>query len=200
MAKHEAQKAEKLTAEDVARRKLDGDFLREFNEFLEFCKEEKIRLPWKSINGFKMVYRGKTIGGLTLGAEGWLDDNIEASNCVVMHIGTAEKDDYDAYLRGQPDEIAGLFLEQIGHKCVHCRPTCGCSKVSGRTISVSGQTHDNVCMNAPGFKFVASGGMQSVVLCTPRALYPPEPVREVTLDMVKGLVRAKKGYVDNSLM
>ena len=197
MIGHETQKAEKLSAEDVARKQLDGKFAKEFDEFLKFIKEEKIRFPWKSINGFKMVYKNKNIGGFMLGAGGWQDNNIETRNYFLIHIGTADNDDYDEYLRGQPGEIVDLFMEQISSKCVHCRPTCGCSKASGRTISVVGERYKNVCMNAPAFKFFASGdSMRTMTLCTPRAVYPPENVRPVSLDTVKALISARKAYVE----
>jgi len=200
MIGHEAQKAEKLSVEDVARKQLDGVFLKEFESLLDFFKEEQIRLPWKSINGFKMIYKGKNIGGFTLGAGGWLDNNIEKRNYIVIHIGTADRNDYDEYLHGQAGEIATLFMDQINNKCIHCRPTCGCSRVSGRTMQVSGDRYENVCMNAPGFKFAASGdSMQTMTMCTPRALYPPEEAQPVPLETIKKVIRARKAYIEKIL-
>jgi len=200
MIGHEAQKAKKLTVLDVARTQLDGAFLTQFEAFLTFCDNEKIRLPWKSINGFKMTYKGKNIGGLTLGAGGWLDNNVGKRNYLLLHINTTDRHDYDAYLHNQPQLITDLFMEQISHKCTHCRPTCGCSKVSGRTIHVANTSHENVCMNAIGYKFYASGdGMQTLTMCTPRAVYPPEDVRKVPLDTVKALMLARKDYITSHL-
>jgi len=201
MLSHEAQKAEKLSVEDVAAVQLDGCFYRDFVILLDFLKKENIRLPWKSLNGFKMTYKSRNIGGFTLGAGGWQDNNIEKRNYIVMHIASADGNDFDAYLEGQPDEIKGLFMEQIGNVCVHCRPTCGCSRASGRTVSVAGREYNNVCMNAPGFKFTASGdGMESMTMCTPRAVYPPEPVREVPLETVKKVILARKAYIGKFLL
>jgi len=197
MAQHEAQKAEKLTVADVARRQLDGDFLNGFYRLLDFLRQEKIALPWKSINGFKMVYKGANIGGFTLGAGGWLDNAIEAKNYLVIHIASADRGAEADYLNAQGGELAAIFLEQIGIKCEHCRPTCGCSRASGRTIEMPGERRDNVCMNALGFKFVASGGdLSAMTMCTPRAQYPPEPVRDVPIEVVEKLIVARKKYVE----
>jgi len=197
MAQHEAQKAEKLTVEDVARQQLDGEFLKEFEDLLDFFKREKISLPWKSINGFKMTCKGKTIGGFTLGAGGWLDDAIETKNYLVIHIASAERGDEENYLNDQTGELAALFIEQIGNKCEHCRPTCGCSKAFGRTIDLSGERREHVCMNALGYKFIASGGdLKTMTMCTSRALYPPEAVREVPVELVEKVILARKGYVE----
>jgi len=197
---HEAQKAKKLSAQDIARTQLDGAFLTEFEDFMQFCHNEKIRLPWKSINGFKMTYKSKNIGSFTLGAGGWLDDNINKRNYVLIHINTTDRHDYYAYLRNQPQEIVNLFMEQIKHKCTHCRPTCGCSKVSGRTVCVADTLHENVCMNTISYKFYASGSsMQTLMMCTPRAVYPPEDVRQIPLETVKSLILARKAYIESTV-
>jgi len=201
----EKQKAEKLTVEQVAQQQLSGTLLNEFMGFLAFLKEEKIRIAWKSINGFKATYKSKGVAGITLGALGWLDKAIETSNFVVIQVSTADVawDDghgFDGYLQGQPESVVDLFMEQIKNKCVHCRPTCGCSKVSGRTVHAAGKQYDNVCMNAPSYKFYAAGSsMKNMTICTPCAVYPPVAVGEVPLETVKALVVARKAYIDRPL-
>ncbi|MCL2700000.1 MAG: hypothetical protein FWE68_06780 [Defluviitaleaceae bacterium] len=137
----------------------------EFKQFLGFLELENIKLPWKSINGHKMKHKGGDIGAIMLGAGGWLDDAIDTKNYVLFHIYTG---DFDGYLSGLPDVISDMLLEQISHKCTHCRPTCGCSKMTGRTVQIAGRRYENVCNNAPVYKLYASGdGMQTLTLCTP---------------------------------
>jgi len=205
MAKFESQKAEKLTIEDTARKQLDGVFLSEFEEFVEFLKEENIRLAWKSINGFKATYKSKGIASIGLCATGWRDNAVETRNHVsidVLSAGGAQDNwgGFDEYLEGQPGEVVGLFKAQISNKCVHCRPTCGCSQASGRTVHVSGKHHENVCMNAPIYKLYASGnGMNTMTLCSPCAVYPPIAVRTVPLGTVKKMVLARKAYIEKIL-
>ena len=198
MANFENQKAEKLTIMDVARKQLSGDILDEFEMFLGFLKDEKINPVWKSINGFSAKYKGEGVCSITLGAPGWFDNAIERKNYIGVGVETVGwgKIGFDEYLEGQDDEIIRLFMEQISNKCVHCRPTCGCSKVSGRTIEVAGRQHENVCMNATGYKFYASGdNMREFIMCSPCAVYPPIEVRPVPIETVKKLIMARKAYI-----
>jgi len=199
MSQFNAQKAKKLTVGEVARQQLSGNIYNEFEKFLCFLNEEKIKLTWKSINGFNAKYKGKSVCSVTLGAPGWLDNAIERKNYVGINVATTDWD-FDKYLEGQNDEIAALFMEQISNKCVHCRPTCGCSKVSGRVVGVSGKQYENVCMNAPSYKFYASDDdMNEFIMCSPCAVYPPVEVRSVPIEIVKKLIMARKDYITKIL-
>lgn len=196
MADFENQKAEKLTIRDVARKQLSGNILNEFESFLEFLKEEKINPVWKSINGFNVKYKGRTINSITLGAPGWLDNATLRMNYVSINVCSAERDDEDRYFKGLQSEIATLFMEQISNTCVHCRPTCGCSKVSGRTVRILDRQYDNICMNALIYKFFTpSDNMREFIICSPCALYPPIEIRSVPLETVKELILARKKYI-----
>ena len=199
MVGFEKQKAEKLTIQEIARKQLAGNIFGEFEKFFGFLKDEKINPVWKSINGFNANYKGERICTITLGAPGWLDNAIERKNYIGINVLTTDWD-FDKYLEGQSEKIASLFMEQIANKCVHCRPTCGCSKVSGRTVQVSGKQYENVCMNALLYKFYISGDdMREMIMCSPCALYPPIEIRPVTLETVKNLIMARKEYVVKSL-
>jgi len=204
VSRRKTQKADTPTIDAVARRQFEGDFLKGFAQFLVFLQDEKISLSWKamkSANGFKMNHKGEGIGSITLGTS-WFGSDIETKNCVLIYVGTAEvtKDRYSEYLEGQTDEIVGLFMEQIGNKCVHCRPTCGCSNASGKTISISNKPYENVCMNAHAYKFYASGGdMQTMAMCSPCAVYPPIAMHPVPVGTVKKLILARKAYIEKTL-
>lgn len=154
MTEFNAQKTAKLKIKDIAMQQLNGEFLREFEEFLEFLKSEKITLPWKSINGFKMVYKGKNIGSITLGAPGWSDDAIHNKNYIyigVDTVGWAHYDELDDYVEGQEDEIINLLMERLENKCRQCRPTCGCSRGPGMNTVISGKQYANICVHAPHY-------------------------------------------------
>ena len=199
MAHFEKQKAEKLTMQDVVREQLSGNIRDEFEKFLEFLNEEKIKTVWKSINGFNANYKGERICTMTLGAPGWLDNAIKRKNYISINVLTADWD-FDKYLEGQNEKIADLFMEQISNKCVHCRPTCGCSKASGRTVQVSGKKYENVCMNALLYKFYVVGDdMREMTMCSPCALYPPVEIHPVPLETIKNLILARKEYAVKSL-
>jgi len=198
MANFEKQKAEKLNIEDLARQKLDGEFLNDFQAFLSFLKQEKVTTPWKSINGFKMKYKNENIGGITfLGAGGWNDGIIEAKNYIHIGVDTAkwEKGEFDKYLDSQPDEIVSMFMEMIDNQCIHCRPTCGCSQVSGGTVEVAGASHQNICVNATQYKFKGNN-LRELMMFNPRASLTPVPVRIVPLETVEKLILARKAYID----
>lgn len=195
MAQHSAQKAEKLTIQEVAKRQLDGDLFKAFGAFLETLEGEGIKLPWKSINGFRMKYKGQPIGAITMGAGGWLDDAIEKKNHVLIHINTYDSN-ADEYLEEQSAEIIDLFMERIENKCRHCRPTCGCSRASGRTVHVAGESYANVCNNASIYSFDNAGGnMSEMIMNSPCAVYPPIPIRPVPLKTVMQLILARKAYI-----
>jgi hypothetical protein len=199
MTSFNAQKAEKLTIREVAQRKLDGDFLKAFDDFIVFLENEDIKLPWKSINGFKMTYKGEHIGAIHLGAGGWLDNAIEKKNHLNMHV-YAYGGNFDEYLDGQNAEVIDLFMERIENKCVHCRPTCGCSRASGRTVHVAGKAFENVCNNASVYNFDNVGSvMREMTMNSPCAVYPPIPIRPVPLETVKKLILARKAYITKSL-
>lgn len=196
MTEHNAQKAGKLKITEVARQILNGEFLREFEEFLEFLKSEKISLPWKSINGFKMVYKSKNVGSITIGNSGDATRKQNYISVNVETVGWAHWDELDGYLEGQSDEIFGLLMERLENKCKQCRPTCGCSKGPGMNLNVSGKQYTNICVNAPHYGFNNSGDtMREMTLNSPCAVYPPIPVRNIPMETVKKLILARKKYI-----
>ncbi len=198
MSQFEMQKAKKLTIEDVAREQLDGDFWGEFEQFLAYLKQNKISIHWKSINGFNMKYRGDKVGIISfLGAGSWDDGIIEAKNHVHIGVDTVGwgKSGFDTYLENQSDEIVDLLMEMIANKCIHCRPTCGCSQASGRTVEVAGNSHQNACMNATQYAFKGDN-MRELTMFSPRASITPVPIRHVPIDTVKKLIHARKEYIE----
>jgi len=196
------QQATKPPIEAIAQEQLSGAMMEGFGDFLDFLQDEKIRLSWKAINGYKATYKGKGIAGITLGAGGWLDNAVERKNTVTMHIATSDRVNLDAddYLEGQTDEVVALFMERFDHKCVHCRPTCGCSKGSGMNVTIAGKEYEHVCRNAPAVGFTCSGGdMSEMTLNSPCAVYPPIPIRTVPIETVKNLIKARKQYIEKML-
>jgi len=182
--------------ETVAQELLDGEMLNGFNELINFLKSENISLLWTSFNGWNANYKGKRVGKLYLrGGNNFFDIVIDTVNCF--------KNDYDTYLEEQPGEIADMLLERVSHQCVHCRPTCGCSHSSGKTVHISGKRYENTCVNSTAYGFKTSGGdMQTMTLIKPCAGDFPEgtpPERavptEVPMETVKKLILASKAYV-----
>ncbi len=199
MAGFEKQKAEKLTIHDVASRNLNGVLLKEMEEFIRFLKNEKITLPWKSINGFKMKYKGNNIGHVTIHEKEGGGDG-ERAYRFDIGVGSADTGICDTYLQDQTEEIIALFMENISYKCTHCRPTCGCSKASGMTVIISGEKHPNVCRNAYYFVFESTGDdMREVMMRIPRASIPRLQSRPVPLETVKKLILAKMKHIDRVL-
>jgi len=198
MANFENQKSQKLKIEELAPKKLDGEFLKDFNDFLDFLKREKISAPWKSINGFKMKYKGEGVGGISfLGEGGWADGIVEAKNHIHIGVDTIgyRKDGFDLYLDGQSDEIKKMLMERLSYLCIHCRPTCGCSQVSGRNAAAAGKMYEKVCANMTGYGF-SGDNMRELTLFSPRASFTPEPVGKYPIETVKKLILARKAYID----
>jgi len=182
--------------ETVAQELLDGELLNIFNDLLNFLKNEKINLLWTSFNGWNANYKGKRVGKLYLrGGKNFFDMVIDTVNCFNY--------DYDTYLDGQPGEIVDMLLERVSHQCVHCRPTCSCSRSSGKTVQIFGKRYENTCVNSTAYGLNTSGGnMQTMTLIKPCAGDFPEgtpPERavptEVSIETVKNLILASKAYV-----
>ncbi|MCL2773553.1 MAG: hypothetical protein FWD71_09415 [Oscillospiraceae bacterium] len=184
-----AEKKVKPTIEETAKKNLEGELLKEFEKFLDYLKQEKISLPWKSIDGYNMKYKSKNVGRLCL-----------AKNHIHIMVETVGwgKDSFDEYIDGQPDEIVDMFMERLTHKCTQCRPTCGCSRGPGKTIQVLGKQYENICNNTPEYGF-NSDNMNEMTLYTPRASHTPEPVCQVPIETVKKLITAKKRYIEKIL-
>jgi hypothetical protein len=175
--------------EETAQKNLDGEALKDFEKFLDYLKQEKISLPWKSIGGYNMKYKGKNVGRINL-----------AKNHINIGVETVGwgKGGFDEYLEGQSDEIADMFMERLTHKCTQCRPTCGCSRGPGKTIQVRGVWYENICNNTPEYSF-NSGNIREMTLHTPRAAHAPEPLFQVPIETVKKLITAKKAYIEKIL-
>jgi hypothetical protein len=188
MSNFEKEKAKKLTIRDVANQKLDGTVLKEFDEFLEFLKSEKISTPWKSINGFKMNYKGKIVGAISM--------NYSEKNYIDISVATTgEWSGYDDYLEGLSDELTNLFMAQISIKCIHCRPTCGCSSHTWN-YDVMGKKITDGCRNAGWYSFDNnSGNLSTMMLLTSRAELTRIPIRQIPLETVKSLILTRKAYI-----
>ena len=197
----EAQAKEKPSIELTASRQLSAQMQESFARFLAFLKSEDIKVAWKAINGYNMNYKGKRVGAITIGAGGWLDDAINTKDYVLVLISSSDSWDYSSYLEGQSEAVGAYVDKQMSFPCIHCRPTCGCSKVSGRSFIHKGVQLDNVCNNAACFKFYTrDSGMETAVMCTCRAVYPPEEVGEVAFGDVEMLIRARKAYIIKDLL
>jgi len=183
------QKKVKPKIDETAKNNLDGELLKDFEKFLDYLKQEKISLPWKSINGYNMKYKSKNVGRITI-----------VENCIHIGVETVGwgKSDFDEYLEGQSDEITDMFMERLTHKCTQCRPTCGCSRGPGKTIQVLGNWYENICNNTPEYVF-RSYNMTEMTLYTPRASHTPEPVCQVPIERIKKLITAKKEYIEKIL-
>lgn len=195
-----SEKKIKPKIETIAQELLDGEMLNGFNELLDFLKNEKINFSWTSVNGWNANYKGKRIGKLYLrGGKNFFDIVIDTVNCF--------KDDYDTYLEGQPGEIAEMLTERVSHQCVHCRPTCGCSHNSGKTVQISGKRYENACANSTVYGFnTSSGDMRIMTLIKPCAGEFPAgtpferttPI-DVPIETVEKLILASKKYVEKTL-
>ena len=184
MTEFNTQKAEKLTVEDLAHRLLNGNLLKEFGEFLDFLKEEGMRVPWASINAFNINYKGKRAGYI----------NIHKINCVGIKIPTAEPYEFDNYFWGQPDEIIDVFIKNINMKCTRCYPGHG----SGMTVTLFGKQYENYCFNRQRFHFISSGdNMRTLTLLGPNTPGngPPAQSCEVSIEIVKKLILIRKEYI-----
>ena len=182
------QKARKLTIYELAQEKLNGNLLREFNEFLEFLRGEEAKFVLCAANKYSANYKGNGIAVIA----------IHEQNMIRIEIYTGEKDNLDEYLDEQTNEIVDLFMERINSKCRQCRPTCGCSRGPGFTYTVLGNEYKNICHGALGYAFANSDdNIQTLTLFVPGADRPGPPpiVRSVPIETVKNLILAKKKYV-----
>lgn len=130
----EKQKASKPTIEAVVEQLLDGNFKKDFLQFLDWLKQEKIRFQWGSTNSFNANYRGKRVARISVG---------ENHAGIIIH--TAERDKFDGYLEGQSDEIINIFMDSISRVCNDCG---GCSP--GKSFYISGRHYERVCFGGLG--------------------------------------------------
>jgi len=165
--------ADKSKIESVVEQLLDGDFKNNFTSFLDWLKQEKIRLQWGSTNSFNANYRGKHVARIELGRGGKND-----INHVGMIIHTAQRDKFDGYLEGQPDEIINIFIDSINTICNDCG-VCA----PGKSFDVSGKHYERVCFGGLG-----SHGLRYI-----------NPDAEQT-ETVKKLMTARKEYITKMLV
>ena len=198
MSNYNAQKAAKLTIEDVACQQLDKELLKEFENFLMFLKQEKISLPWACSNGFNMNYRSKRVGRLKLA-----DGIKEQKKRVRITVCTGEWSltrpvDFDGYLEGQSDKIVGLLMERLNNKCRRCQPNSGCARALGTNFTLMGVQYKNVCCASSVFDFTILGSdMNTVNLVLP---YNHQiSVRSVSIEVVKNLIVTRKEYISKML-
>jgi len=130
----EAQKANNPTIETVAEQLLDGEIKKDFIEFLDWMKQEKIRFQWGSTNSFNANYKSKRVARIGIG-----------ENRVSIIIHTAERDKFDGYLEGQSGEIVDIFMKSIGKICNGCG---GCAP--GKSFYISGKHYEKICFDGLG--------------------------------------------------
>ena len=185
---------EKIKIDECAKLRLDEPLLSNVEEFIAFLRSEKINLPWTSINGFDLKYKGKRVGKIYFREGPMMSPAAFARterNCVELNIDTAERDKYEIYLEGQPNDVVSLFTERVQSKCVGCRPTCECSRGPGMNIYVSGEEYKNICIHATGFQLIKVGGDL-------QAMHLQSNGKEVAIATVKRLVLARKRYIDRT--
>jgi len=191
------RQADRISINIAANQKLTGEFHKEFKDFLEFLRQEKINTPWKTIYGYNMKYEGRIIGGITLLGGKADDDSADGKNHIQIGIATAsDGKSYDKYLEGLPEDIASLFMDRINNKCNLCRPNSMCAKKKGITIPVSGKRHKNICCFSNGFLFNSHNeNMLEMVLINQGGI-DQETKTTMPLNTVKALIIAAKNFVE----
>jgi len=164
----EIQKANKPTVEMVAEQLLDGNLKKDFMKFLDWLKQEKIRLQWGSTNSFNANYKGKRVARIEIGRGGR-----NCANHISIIIHTAERDKFAGYLEGQTEEVVDIFMKNISKTCNDCG-VCA----PGKSFDISGKHYERVCFDGLG-----SHGLRYI-----------NPDAEQT-EIVKKLMNARKDYI-----
>ena len=172
LSNFETQKSNKPTIEAVVEQLLDGDGKKDFIQFLDWLKQEKIRLQWGSTNSFNANYKSKRVARIEIGRGGKNEINHVS---IIIH--TAERDKFDGYLEGQTDEIVSIFMKSISkicNECGNCAP--------GKTFDMSGKHYERVCFDGLG-----SHGLRYI---------NPDAGQ---VETVKKLMNARKDYIEKML-
>ena len=182
----ENQKAMRCKIDEFIQEKLSEDVLQDFEEFLEFLKQEKITCPWarfgwEGIHTFHMKHKGKNIGEVSFLGE----------NHIRIQVSTNEwkVENFDLYLDGQPNEVVDMLMERAAYECTKCCQNI-CS--AGLNVEIAGKRYANRCMNMSGYRFVGDS-MREFTLYSPRTV--SEPVGLIPLESIKKLIVAKKEHI-----
>ena len=147
----EAPKANKPTIETVAEQLLDGEIKKDFIEFLDWMKQEKIRFQWGSTNSFNANYKSKRVARIGIG---------ENRLSIIIH--TAERDKFDGYLEGQSGEVVDIFMKSIDKICNDCG---ACAP--GKSFDISGKHYEKVCfdgLGSHGLRYINSDAEQTEIV------------------------------------
>ena len=174
--------------EELIEKQLDEPLLSGAKELIGFFKDEKVSLLWTSTNGYDLKHKGIKIGKIYFR---------DAKNRIELNIDTANWNEYDLFLKGQPKSVAELFIENMNGKCIQCRPHLNCAKGLGADFNVLGKTYKNVCVNSVRVHFLATGGnLQSMTLKRPNAIVgEPLLAQDYPVAVIKELIKARKKYV-----
>ena len=173
---------------ELAKEKLNGQLLADFEDFYAFLKSENMTFA-QGYKCYKFKYKGIDAGNVRV------DEN--AVGCSVA----LEYNNSDKYVERQPEELIDLFMKSLEHKCTNCREgRTGCSKQLGMTINVAGDSYKNICKQAFGgflsFSFSSiEGDMRNMMRTTPKSLPAINNDSPVSIDTVKQLILIKKSYI-----
>lgn len=134
MSNFKEQKANKPKAETLIDLYLSNSLRDKANELLLLFKENKMSLQWGSTNSFNVNHKGKRVARFSINQDG-----------LGLYIYTAEREKFDSYLEGQPDDIRNLFMDNISLKCTNCT-ICA----PGKSFYIAGVLYENICFSGCG--------------------------------------------------
>ena len=174
---------------ESAKEKLSGQLLTDFENFYAFLKSENMTFT-QGYKCYRIKYKGADVGSVSI-----------SENSVGCGVSLEYKGGSDKYVEEQSEELVGLFMKSLEHKCINCREgRTGCSKQSGMTINVTGNSYNNLCVQAFGgfmsFTFSSiDGDMNTMMRTTPKSSPAIDNDSPVSLDTVKSLILIKKAYI-----
>ena len=171
----------KLKIDDCIKMQLDGTLYDGVENFIQFLRSEKVSLPWSSNNGYDLKHKGKKVGKIYFRM---------GRNFVELNLDTANGNDFDLYLEGQPENVIETFISNANIKCAGCRPHLECN---GRTIDALGNSYNDACINTVRIHFTQNSGDFSTMshkLSHATAIVP--------IETIKDLILARMSYIERT--
>lgn len=130
----ELQKSNKPPIEDLSDFLLEGDLKDNFSAFLSFLKELRMKPCWYATSAYKLSYKGKKVGLISIGR----GDKFQ-KNYLQIIIFTAEMNDLDCFFQNESDKTISEFKNSIKY-CAHCA-----SCAPGVNFTFLGDLYEHVC-------------------------------------------------------
>ena len=177
------QKKKKPNINEAAKNLYSEKFLTDIEQFIEFCKQNKISTPSVSVNRFNMAHKGIIAGRLYF----------ENDNRIVIEITLADRNEYDDYLDGKSKDIFNDFMEQKARRCPG--PNMGCcsceNSFGSGIVTIMGNQYSKMCLRR-GYRFTTYN-MNDFILDT-------DTVCQVPLDSIKNLILARIEHIKKDLL